>query len=696
MKRLLIAALAIAGGGLWVGELDAHGGTYRGPGDTVPPGGGGGGGGGGPATGAPGGPATGGPGGPTTGGPAVPGGGPTGGGGGTSSGPVTGGGPPPVDLEYWSFWWEFNKDPFLNLQAAIDSGETVSGSSDFFIGAGQADQAKDSLRPNEAMIRGVIVPALLESLDNESNPDIITGCLIALAKIGEKSGENGDNAFEERITGFLSDPSQEISETAAIALGILASDASIDMLEALVRDDKVGQDAVGSTEVDPRTRAFAGYGLGLLGAQTTDEDLKRRINSIIVELLPDADRMARQDLAAALVISMGLTPLEAGAPKEEGDTSAWDPATTRQGQIDYLLTYLGDEERNFISRAHAPTAAARLLAGLDESLGYKEKVAGAMMDLLDPRSKNRNLQDEIKWSAALALGLVGDSDSDDIDAKIRETLTDDIDDQQRQGRLFGKIAMAKVAANRGNGTDVDEGRKELVDKLVADLLRGTGGDDHWSSIALGVYGFLLDEAGETPAASLGQALRSELEKSKSAQDIAALAVGNGLFQDKGSVEALLDKLAKVSEPLEKGYVALGLGLLEERSAIEPIAKVLEEATYKPDLLKQAAIALGLLGDKETTQTLIEMLDTANSLAAQASLAQALGFIGDARSVDPLVEFLLNDDRTQTARGFAAVALGIVADKEPLPWNSKLAVDLNYRAAVPTLNTTDGKGVLNIL
>ena len=70
-------------------------------------------------------------------------------------------------------------------------------------------------------------------------------------------------------------------------------------------------------------------------------------------------------------------------------------------------------------------------------------------------------------------------------------------------KAFERIAMAKVAANRGNGTDVDEGRKELVDKLVADLLRGTGGDDHWSSIALGVYGFLLDEAGETPAASLG-------------------------------------------------------------------------------------------------------------------------------------------------------------------------------------------------
>jgi len=126
MKRLLIAALAITGGSLWVGQLDAHGGTYRGPGDTVPPGGGGGGG-GGPTTGGPSGPTTGGPSGPSTGGPTVPGstgGGATGGGGATTGGTMELG----PDLTAWSFWWEFNKEPFINLKSAISSGGTTATS----------------------------------------------------------------------------------------------------------------------------------------------------------------------------------------------------------------------------------------------------------------------------------------------------------------------------------------------------------------------------------------------------------------------------------------------------------------------------------------------------------------------------------------------------------------------------------------
>ena len=57
--------------------------------------------------------------------------------------------------------------------------------------------------------------------------------------------------------------------------------------------------------------------------------------------------------------------------------------------------------------------------------------------------------------------------------------------------------------------------------------------------------------------------------------------------------------------------------------------------------------------------------------------------------------LFNDDLTPLSRAFAAVALGGVADKESLPWRTKLSRDMNYRAAVETL-TQSGTGVLDIL
>ncbi|QDU67550.1 HEAT repeat domain-containing protein [Engelhardtia mirabilis] len=692
MKRLLIAGLAITGGSLWVGELGAHGGTYRGPGDTVPPGAGGGGG-GGPATGAPSGPATGGPSGPTTPGPTVPGqtGGTSAGAGTTTTTGVDVG----PDLTAWSFWWEFNKEPFINLKAAIRSEVTTTGSGDFFLGQGETEQASDTLRPTTQQIRGQIVPALLSALEKETNNDIVTGCLIALAKIGEESAESGDNAFEKTISGFLKDGSQEISETAALSLGILASDNSIDLLEALARDSKLGQDAVGSTEVDPRSQAFAAYGLGLLGNRTGDPAVRSRVVAILTDLLPKAETMSRQDLAVACVISLGLTPLDPAPAATDADAEvSKDPTASLQAQIDFLLEFMLDENKNYMPRAHVPTAVARLMTGLNDEV-YRQRIVDAILLPVDAR-KGKKFVQEVRQSCALALGLIGDADDDAIDVEIRNVLLKDVQGYQSQTRKFGLMSMAKVAARPGSGAkDLDKNRRELTDELVKNL-RNSGGEDQWAIMALGVYGYTLGKNEEVPPASLSLQIRDSLGKAKSPDDIGAASVAAGLFGDPEAQETLLKLLGSTRDPVAQGYVALGLGMLNQKEAIQPIQEVLAEAEYKPELLQQAAIALGLLGSKETVGTLIDMLENAGSLASQAAAASALGFIGDRNSVEPLVEMLEDGDITDTARGFAAVALGIVADKEELPWNSKIAVDLNYRASTSTLNTLDGKGVLNIL
>jgi hypothetical protein len=59
--------------------------------------------------------------------------------------------------------------------------------------------------------------------------------------------------------------------------------------------------------------------------------------------------------------------------------------------------------------------------------------------------------------------------------------------------------------------------------------------------------------------------------------------------------------------------------------------------------------------------------------------------------------LADRDRTATARGFAAAALGIVADQSPLTWVTHYSLDLNYRAVTETLNSADGgTGLLQLL
>jgi HEAT repeat protein len=111
--------------------------------------------------------------------------------------------------------------------------------------------------------------------------------------------------------------------------------------------------------------------------------------------------------------------------------------------------------------------------------------------------------------------------------------------------------------------------------------------------------------------------------------------------------------------------------------------------------------LGLLGDKDLVPELIGMLAECKTQAGQAAVATALGFIGDSRSIDPLVGMLEGSGSgsasvTDSARGFAAAVLGIVADKEMLPWNSKVSIDINYRANTTTLTGENGTGVLDIL
>lgn len=57
--------------------------------------------------------------------------------------------------------------------------------------------------------------------------------------------------------------------------------------------------------------------------------------------------------------------------------------------------------------------------------------------------------------------------------------------------------------------------------------------------------------------------------------------------------------------------------------------------------------------------------------------------------------LRNEELTALARAFAAAALGGIADRRSLPWNTPIAVNFNYRETVATL-TDQTAGILDIL
>jgi len=702
MNRLfLIAALSVSGLIGLENITMGHGGTYRGPGDTVPPGGGGGGGGGGPATPGPGGPAAPGPAGPNTpgpAGPAAPGQGPA-----APKGPTTGGGGDTgPDLTVWQFWWGFNRDPYLNLKSKIHDVGSLTGSDDFFLGHGQKNNTKDSLKPSEETIRQEIVPALLAALDGETNNDIVTACLVAIAKIGDEKNEGGESEFEKVIKGRLTDSVQEVRETAAVALGILANPSSIDLLESLARDTAEGRRVMGSEAgINYRTRAFATFGLGLIGHRTEDLEIRSQIVGTLFSIIEDNEDHPTRDIRVAALISLGLVPvdpmqvpLKPEAELEKGEEPykiGTDPGRSRQDQVQYLIDYYSNDKKHYLIRAHAPRAMARLLDGAPAEL--RVAAAEALLVNCGKRAKG---QKELRQSAVLALGQIGDLDEDDIDKEIRQAIYDSMKDADLQVKNFSTIAAAQLAGNPTEN-DTEKGLSEIRKHLMTVLTRGKSRVKPWAALAIGVMEEKRDSIGEAMSADSLSSLRISLDKEGSPADAGAYAIAVGICRDQESKAILLEKLDKFSDDEARGHMTIGLGLMDANDAIEPIQEIVGKSKYRAALLKSAAISLGLLGDKQVVPQLLDMLQNeGRSLATQAAIASALGFIGDTRSVDPLVEMLGNDSLTDKARAFAGVALGIVADKEDLPWNSKISVDINYRANTTSLTGGDGTGILDIL
>lgn len=204
------------------------------------------------------------------------------------------------------------------------------------------------------------------------------------------------------------------------------------------------------------------------------------------------------------------------------------------------------------------------------------------------------------------------------------------------------------------------------------------------------------DRGRDASSDVHRTLRQGLADAKSTSEIAAFAIGAGLARDEPSGGTCAARLAKSGGTDLRGALALAIGMVGADAHVDELRRNLAEATYRPVELSETAIALGLLHDRRAVDVLVTGLDEARSLAAQAAYATALGKVGDARAVAPLLQMLGDGARTDRARAFAAAALGAVADRDPLPWNTALKLGVNPSALPVTLYDSGGYGVLNLL
>ena len=664
--------------------LAAHGGVYRGPGDVVPPTPGGpphprG---SGPSPGRP----TGRPVGPSQPIPVPP---PTGG----VPRPSCGGNPPrpgssgrrgsPLadDLTDWTFWWEFNKHGFLGLRRAVHGGGPITGCDDPWMGPGLRHGQRDHLEPTRGQIRNDVLPALKRALDTTEQRDIVSSCMIAMARIGV---DHPDFRLHDVFARRLTRDNQEVRETAALALGIAGIDTTetVDLLADLALDAARARKIHGR-HVNARTRAFALYGLGLLAHGSNDLAIKERAFATMATVLND-DRVRDRNLKVAAIVGTGLLAFDrddaAAAPRLDAAVHAL---------LHYYERDLGAGER--LIQAHCPTAIVKLIgrehARSDE---FRQRFAAELAG-----ENRRRRSHDLARSCALALGQLCEPFEDRFsrDAGYSELLMSAFEEHKdAQTRYFALLALGQIGGTRN--------RKFLLRVLH------TGHkalERPWAALALGVDAWQRHVDCEAhgqdcaPDRLLGDALLTELKQARHPKLVGALGIALGLAGHRDAAPTMQFRLQREPQKQEQaGYLSLGLALMNERRAVGTIQTVMDAATRRTRLFVQAAIALGVLGDKSAADRLHERLrDQGQNLATLAAVAGALGKIGDRRSIAPLQRILADSARGDLARAFAAVALGAVADRAEFPWHAAISANINYRAAVETL-TNGHSGVLDIL
>lgn len=587
--------------------------------------------------------------------------------------PVTPTSPPRTDtLNTWQMWWHYNRWAHLEVEGSLAT-ETDSGG--FFLGQGEKTQPGTLLRATKIQVRDVVQPALANALARGGQVDFEIFTSHALAKIRGVPAREGRPDFEHVIRPMLRSGNQALAEKSVLALGIRGDDRYLPWLTAILADSAEGRELVGRSLVPDRLRAFAAYGLGLLGERTSDSSVLIGIFGALMEALP----VEREEVQAACLMALGLTPMPTGDTFIEG--GAIFGGKTRVDQVLAILNFFEDSSQSFVVRSQAPNALARLVAGAPESV--RGRVAYALLVASSPLSDELR---EVQNAAVIGLGQIGRSGAEPLDQEIRGQLERIAyrSNADRSTRYLAMIALAETAVRRGHGEEPFAGLEPARRVFLRNLSRSRGETLAWTALALGVLEEDARSRGDVAAPESGRALRYLMEKSQSAEVGGALAIALGLMRDQEAVDLLRTRMLETGDTYMRAYCALALGMIGAPQCIGPVRDVLAAGTEQPPLVENAAISLALLGDQDTGKQLAAILARSSNPQVQASIASAMGWIKDPRPLSDLCKMLNDTRRNDIARAWTAVAIGRICDADRWPWVGRLSAGVMYDVALPTL------------
>lgn len=617
----------------------------------------------------------------------------------------------------WQLWWQFNRDRFLRF-SGINTAGAYTGSDGFYLGKGEVLRDTAGGRAGDQLIDTVLAEALKNGLQQGGSNEFCKSALIAMSKVGGEQQFHYD--FVTRW--FLANGTPEMHPTAAFVLGLMGGEKDVALLRAIALNTKEGCEAI-TPEGKPTTarvpmeiRSFAAYGLGMIGSRSPKTELRQEIVKALVEIIENDDAEAR-DARVAAMIAMGLVPLQVDEDVVAcycGTCVVPDPHTSLRPQVTYLLRYFtGDKEFDPILRAHTATTLGRLVAARPDGMTdrMKEGVAEVLVRALRPSSRQ---PENVRESAVLALGLIGDADNDPIDEWIRWAIKKSIKGGDDMEQRFALIALAETGGHRGQGDDPFSALGEIRATLRRELTAGKKRIKPWAALATGVLGFELSAKGVPLDPKMDAALGNVIRVGKRVDDLGAYALAAGMRGSDAVLDELRPKVEKIRDDAARGYVAMGLGMLQDRESRDVLSEVYAESDESPVLQVRLGLALGLLGEGGVVDDLVASLEAAEKAYAELpdeapaeTLAQheaklvaaitALGYIGDKRGLEALSRVVVDAEKSMpmAAREAAVVGLGMMGDRSPRPWRIAMTMGANYRARTATLTTGEGAGVLDL-
>ncbi len=538
----------------------------------------------------------------------------------------------------WEFWWDNNKDAFIDLKARLGDNARASSALGAMTGRGRKSKNLPE-RPDPATIRTEVIPFLMQVAASSDQRDILDSTVLALGRI---SSDADTVTVTQGIVPLLASRELSVSSSAALALGVLGAPRNIPLLTHLMLDDAEGRKLAGSGGADRvpwLVRAFAAIALGLIDDASAVPQLEQ-----LIETTPSSDR----DLKACAVVALGLMTNDA-----------------RPRIVNFMTGLLADKRLDATVRSYIPTALGKL--------GGRAAIAPLLAVLGDERTEH-----VVRQSAAIGLGrLSGIEDEAVIDA-LAAIITSGGDALTRH---FAFISLAKIGA-----ADTAPSAHEAAHRRITGLLSEQLTDPKrrtnrsWAGLSAALYGRVHPEA----AATLVPLLRDAYTEERDPSYKAAFAVALGLLDDRAMAPVIHADLLETQQEDFNGYACIALGLMRYEEAAATVRRLCRDPSVSTTYRLQTATSLGLMADPDAVDLLLDVLHESETLGVSAAVAQAIGLIGDVRSIGTLRAVAGDEDATDLVRAFACVALGLVGERTPLPWNAVIGADNNYAAGLPSV------------